>query len=48
MNLLKQLLSLLAVLAIAGCGGGKCDNSTYGGNANASRARPRRLTRSPT
>ena len=33
MNLLKQLLSLLAVLAIAGCGGGKCDNSTYGGNA---------------
>lgn len=33
MNLFKQLLSVLAVLVIAGCGGGKCDTSTYGGSA---------------
>jgi len=33
MNLLKYLLSISAVLAVAACGGGKCDTSTYGGNA---------------
>ncbi len=33
MNLLKHILSALAVVAIAGCGGGKCDTSTYGGGA---------------
>ncbi len=32
MNLFKHILAALAVLAIAGCGGGKCDTSVYGGS----------------